>query len=155
MRVLCLLPCPDLVRVRLIQDWQRSISDVGFPGPDGDKGGEFLPLLIVPTAAIAKEPYRATSGSITQELHWTPGVLGDSVSEIPVIFSDCTADAKKALLRAVWRRRKGHYVRRLPVAPQTQLTVRRMCSIMLHNTSCSALLVPGSSSIAPHDASPP
>ena len=31
--------------VGLIDDfWQKSISDVGLPGPDGDKGGKFLLL---------------------------------------------------------------------------------------------------------------
>ena len=31
--------------VGLIDDfWQRSITDLGLPGPDGDKGGKFLLL---------------------------------------------------------------------------------------------------------------
>lgn len=73
-----------------------------------------------------------------------------------VIFYGCrvgwgSANFAKALVSAAWRRRKGRYVRRLPRSLRTRLKVQSASSTMLHNTSCSALLVPG----APADSSPP
>jgi hypothetical protein len=61
------------------------------------------------------------------------------------------ASFAKALIGSAWRRRKGRYVRRLALALPTRLRIRSASSTMLHNTSCSAMLVNGT----PSDASPP
>lgn len=67
---------------------------------------------------------------------------------------DAGGDLLKSLVRSVWRRLKGRYARRIPVTAPARLHVSFSGSAMLHNTSCSALLVQGSP-VASSDTSPP
>lgn len=53
------------------------------------------------------------------------------------------------LVRELWRRRKGHYVRRHPRALTSHCKRLRVQNRpMLSNTSCSALLAPGACAAA-------
>ena len=51
--------------VGLIDDfWQRSIADVGLPGPDGDKGGKFLLLPPGYKGEVPKDGYHVLQGTM-------------------------------------------------------------------------------------------
>jgi hypothetical protein len=51
--------------VGLINDfWQRAITDVGLPGPDGDKGGKFLLLPPGYKGEVPKDGYHVLQGTM-------------------------------------------------------------------------------------------
>jgi hypothetical protein len=51
--------------VGLIDDyWQRSLTDLGLPGPDGDKGGRFLLLPPGYKGEVPKEGYHVLRGTM-------------------------------------------------------------------------------------------
>jgi hypothetical protein len=56
---------PPGALVGIIDDfWQRSITDVGLPGPDGDKGGKFLLLPPGHSGEVPKEGYHVLRGTM-------------------------------------------------------------------------------------------
>jgi hypothetical protein len=56
---------PPGALVGIIDDfWQRAITDVGLPGPDGDKGGKFLLLPPGHSGEVPKEGYHVLRGTM-------------------------------------------------------------------------------------------
>ena len=64
--------------VGLIDDfWQRSIADIGLPGPDGDKGGKFLLLPPGYTGDVPKEGYHVLQGTMNNYNIMVRGIVTD------------------------------------------------------------------------------
>jgi hypothetical protein len=62
--------------VGLIDDfWQRSIADVGLPGPDGDKGGKFLILPPGYTGEAPQSGYHVLKGTMNNYNIMVRGIL--------------------------------------------------------------------------------
>ena len=64
--------------VGLIDDfWQRSITDVGLPGPDGDKGGKFLLLPPGYTGEVPQTGYHVLKGTMNNYNVMVRGIVGE------------------------------------------------------------------------------
>lgn len=62
--------------VGLIDDfWQRSVTDVGLPGPYGDKGGKFLLLPPGYTGEIPQSGYKVLKGTMNNYNVMVRGIL--------------------------------------------------------------------------------
>ena len=62
--------------VGLIDDfWQRSIADVGLPGPHGDKGGKFLVLPPGYTGEVPQSGYHVLKGTMNNYNVMVRGIL--------------------------------------------------------------------------------
>jgi hypothetical protein len=62
--------------VGIIDDyWQRSITDVGLPGPDGDKGGKFLLLPPDHTGEVPAEGYHVLHGTMNNYSFMIRGIV--------------------------------------------------------------------------------
>jgi hypothetical protein len=62
--------------VGLIDDfWQRSISDLGLPGPDGDKGGKFLLLPPGYAGEVPQSGYHVLKGTMNNYNVMVRGIL--------------------------------------------------------------------------------
>lgn len=62
--------------VGLIDDfWQRSLTDVGLPGPDGDKGGKFLLLPPEYTDEVPESGYHVLSGTMNNYNAMVRGIV--------------------------------------------------------------------------------
>jgi hypothetical protein len=62
--------------VGIIEDyWQRSISDVGLPGPDGGKGGKFLILPPAYKGEVPKTGYFVLQGTMNNYNVMVRGIL--------------------------------------------------------------------------------
>ena len=73
---------PGLI-VGLIDDfWQRSISDVGLPGPDGDKGGKFLLLPPGYKGEMPNEGYHVLKGTMNNYNVMVRGILKGGLENI-------------------------------------------------------------------------
>ena len=71
--------------VGLIDDfWQRSATDVGLPGPHGDKGGKFL--LVPPgyKGALPKEGYAIRQGTMNNYNIMVRGIVANLDKDVPV-----------------------------------------------------------------------
>lgn len=74
---------PGLI-VGLIDDfWQRSLADVGLPGPDGDKGGKFLLLPPGYTGEIPAEGYHVLQGTMNNYNVMVRGILTGGMENAP------------------------------------------------------------------------
>jgi hypothetical protein len=69
--------------VGLIDDfWQRAITDVGLPGPDGDKGGKFLLLPPGYNGEVPNEGYHVLRATMNNYNVMIRGIIS-SMSEAP------------------------------------------------------------------------
>jgi hypothetical protein len=67
---------PPGALVGIIDDfWQRSITDVGLPGPDGDKGGKFLLLPPGYSGEVPKEGYHVLRGTMNNYNFMIRGIV--------------------------------------------------------------------------------
>jgi hypothetical protein len=74
---------PGLI-VGLVDDfWQRSLVDVGLPGPDGDKGGKFLLLPPGYTGELPIEGYHVLQGTMNNYNVMVRGILTGSMENAP------------------------------------------------------------------------
>lgn len=71
--------------VGLIDDfWQRSITDVGLPGPDGDKGGKFLLLPPAYSAEVPSHGYHVLQGTMNNYNVMVRGIIS-SLDKAPLV----------------------------------------------------------------------
>jgi hypothetical protein len=80
---------PGLI-VGLIDDfWQRSLSDVGLPGPDGDKGGKFVLLPPGYTGELPGAGYHVLKGTMNNYNVMVRGILrsgpGDAQTAVETV----------------------------------------------------------------------
>ena len=69
---------PGLI-VGIIDDfWQKSLVDVGLPGPDGDKGGKFLLLPPGYTGEVPAGGYHVLKGTMNNYNVMVRGILADA-----------------------------------------------------------------------------
>jgi hypothetical protein len=69
---------PPGALVGLIDDyWQRSVTDVGLPGPDGDKGGKFLMLPPDYAGEVPEDGYHVLHGTMNDHSFMVRGILVD------------------------------------------------------------------------------
>jgi hypothetical protein len=69
--------------VGLIDDfWQRSISDVGLPGPDGDKGGKFLLLPPDYKGEVPNDGYHVLKGTMNNYNVMVRGILKGGLENV-------------------------------------------------------------------------
>jgi hypothetical protein len=74
---------PGLI-VGLVDDfWQRSLVDVGLPGPDGDKGGKFLLLPPGYTGEVPVEGYHVLQGTMNNYNLMVRGILTGGMENAP------------------------------------------------------------------------
>ena len=74
---------PGLI-VGLIDDfWQRSLSDVGLPGPDGDKGGKFVILPPGYKGDVPKDGSHVLQGRMNNYNIMVRGILGTGMGDAP------------------------------------------------------------------------
>jgi hypothetical protein len=67
---------PPGALVGIIDDfWQRSITDVGLPGPDGDKGGRFLLLPPDHSGEVPREGYHVLRGTMNDYSFMIRGIV--------------------------------------------------------------------------------
>jgi hypothetical protein len=67
---------PPGALVGIIDDfWQRSITDVGLPGPDGDKGGKFLLLPPSHSGEVPEEGYHVLRGTMNNYNFMIRGIV--------------------------------------------------------------------------------
>lgn len=67
---------PPGALVGIIDDfWQRSITDVGMPGPDGDKGGKFLLLPPGYSGEVPSEGYHVLRGTMNNYNFMIRGIV--------------------------------------------------------------------------------
>ena len=74
--------------VGLIDDyWQRSLTDVGLPGPYGDKGGKFLLLPPGYSGEVPKEGYHVLRGTMNDYNVMVRGIAvkGDFAGAVQVV----------------------------------------------------------------------
>jgi hypothetical protein len=74
--------------VGLIDDyWQRSLTDLGLPGPDGDKGGKFLLLPPGYNGEVPKESYHVLRGTMNDYNVMVRGIAvkGDFAGAVQVV----------------------------------------------------------------------
>jgi hypothetical protein len=74
--------------VGLIDDyWQRSLTDLGLPGPDGDKGGKFLVLPPGYSGEVPKEGYHVLQGTMNDYNVMVRGIAvkGDFSTALQVV----------------------------------------------------------------------
>jgi hypothetical protein len=70
---------PPGAMVGIIDDfWQRSITDVGLPGPDGDKGGKFLLLPPGYSSEVPNEGYHVLRGTMNNYSFMIRGLVVDN-----------------------------------------------------------------------------
>jgi hypothetical protein len=73
-----LIEVPPGALVGIIDDyWQRSITDVGLPGPDGDKGGKFLLLPPDCDGEVPGEGYHVLNGTMNNYSFMIRGIVVD------------------------------------------------------------------------------
>ena len=76
--------CPARAIVGLIDDfWQRSITDVGLPGPDGDKGGKFLLLPPGYTGDVPKHGYHVLQATMNNYNIMVRGIVTNMDGDVP------------------------------------------------------------------------
>jgi len=74
--------------VGLIDDfWQRSLTDLGLPGPDGDKGGKFLILPPGYTGEVPASGYHVLKGTMNNYTAMVRGIAvnGDFPGAVQVV----------------------------------------------------------------------
>lgn len=74
--------------VGLIDDyWQRSLTDLGLPGPDGDKGGKFLLLPPGYAGEVPKDGYHVLQGTMNDYNVMVRGIAvkGDFTGAVKVV----------------------------------------------------------------------
>ena len=71
--------------VGIIEDyWQRSISDIGLPGPDGGKGGKFLILPPGYKGDVPKSGYFVLQGTMNDYNIMVRGILVNNDQQVAV-----------------------------------------------------------------------
>jgi hypothetical protein len=69
---------PPGATVGIINDyWQRSVTDVGLPGPDGDKGGKFLLLPPDYAGEVPGDGYHVLHGTMNNHSFMIRGIVVD------------------------------------------------------------------------------
>ena len=79
---------PPGALVGLIDDyWQRSITDVGLPGPDGDRGGKFLLLPPGYSGEVPETGYHVLRGTMNDYSVMVRGIAvnGDFAGAVQVV----------------------------------------------------------------------
>ena len=92
---------PPGALVGIIDDfWQRSITDVGLPGPDGDKGGKFLLLPPGHSGEVPNDGYHVLRGTMNNYSFMIRGIVVNN--DVP----DAVARVKKLRIYA-WSERNN------------------------------------------------